>query len=255
MMSRTIKYLFVLTTIVIAFLQCGEGHPAPVSRSHADTTAPVVILRDFADDTAYMFTRYMDPGVSVLEGADKETVFPVDPSTVVVSGSVDTRLPGTYELVYEAFDRSGNKSASVKRRVHVVEHRGAYLAGNYSVACTCTATAKSGAATFYTTNYSTTLQPTAIRDHAELTLLSTGGENVAPRLILQPENRLDVFFYSPNLHTASRGSGTLTPAAGSFTLETTAYQYDPDMTFACTQIFSRKLKSVSQRRDATVRVK
>ncbi len=69
----------------------------------ADTQAPVVSLVGYASVTMECRTAYVEAGVSASDACFGDLS-----SAVTVSGSVDTKTPGTYTLTYAAKDAAGN---------------------------------------------------------------------------------------------------------------------------------------------------
>jgi hypothetical protein len=85
---------------------------APVA---TDTTPPVITLTGSATPTVNVGSTYTDEGATATD----ETA-PVNPE-VVVTGSVNTSVPGVYVLSYNAVDSAGNPAVTVTRTVTVVD--------------------------------------------------------------------------------------------------------------------------------------
>ena len=79
-----------------------------------DTTAPVIALNGANPMTVECHTTFTDPGATATDACD--TSVPVS-----VSGSVNSNVPGTYTLTYNASDDSGNNATPVTRTVNVVD--------------------------------------------------------------------------------------------------------------------------------------
>lgn len=77
-----------------------------------DQTSPVITLNPGVDTIQWRET-WEDAGATVTDNSGEEL-------TIQVSGTVDTDTVGTYEIIYEAEDSSGN-TASVTRYVNVIE--------------------------------------------------------------------------------------------------------------------------------------
>ncbi len=77
-----------------------------------DEEPPVITLIGSPVMNVLEGTPYADPGYEVTDNRDIEV-------EVTVHGTVDSDVPGTYTIVYEAVDAAGNQ-ASVTRFVHVV---------------------------------------------------------------------------------------------------------------------------------------
>ena len=77
-----------------------------------DTTIPVITLVGEAEMSHEAATDFTDPGATVTDNLDTNI-------NVISTGSVDTRIPGTYTLTYAATDTAGNKASDVTRKVIV----------------------------------------------------------------------------------------------------------------------------------------
>ena len=86
-----------------------------VSTTLADVTAPIISLTG-GNISLVEGTEFVEPGYTATDNADGD----ITVSGVVVTGSVDTTTPGTYQLLYTATDASGNE-ASTTRTVTVTE--------------------------------------------------------------------------------------------------------------------------------------
>jgi hypothetical protein len=78
----------------------------------ADTQAPSIKLLGPASQTVPAGTSYSDPGATAADRCSGAV-------TVMISGSVNTSVPGTYTLHYTARDRAGNTSQTLTRTVTV----------------------------------------------------------------------------------------------------------------------------------------
>jgi len=78
-----------------------------------DTTAPIITLTGDSVVTLSVGDTYTELGATANDDRDGEL-------TVVISGNVDTSIPGTYTLSYTCTDLSNN-SAGVTRTVIVNE--------------------------------------------------------------------------------------------------------------------------------------
>lgn len=90
----------------------GSG-PALRTVSVVDTQAPSLRLLGSSSETIQAGTPYSDPGAMAGDRCS-------GPVMVLVTGSVNTSVPGTYLLRYSARDRSGNTSQALTRTVTVV---------------------------------------------------------------------------------------------------------------------------------------
>ena len=92
------------------------GNTANVTRvvEVEDTTAPVITL--FGDDT----TEHEAGGLYTDLGANWTDIVDGDGDTVS-TGEVDVYVPGTYEIIYNYTDSSGNEALTVVRTVEVMD--------------------------------------------------------------------------------------------------------------------------------------
>ncbi len=60
---------------------------------------------------------FTDPGSTVSDSFENGL-------TAIVTGEVDTSIPGTYTLTYNVSDSAGNAATEVQRTVHVVDQQG-----------------------------------------------------------------------------------------------------------------------------------
>jgi formylglycine-generating enzyme required for sulfatase activity len=82
--------------------------------TYTDTTAPVVTLIGDAAMDWEVGKAFEEPGYSASDNVDGDLT-----SKVVVTGSVDVQVPGSYTLVYSATDAAGN-TGTAQRVVTVV---------------------------------------------------------------------------------------------------------------------------------------
>ncbi len=80
-----------------------------------DTTAPVLSLLGAATVSVEVGDAYVDPGVSVTDAADAA------PAVTVDASNVDATTIGTYTVLYDAVDASGNNAVQLTRTVNVVD--------------------------------------------------------------------------------------------------------------------------------------
>lgn len=81
---------------------------------YEDKTAPVLELVGDNNITIYTGNNYNEAGYKAVDNCDGDIT-----SNVVVSNGVNTSTPGSYEIRYEVFDKSNNKSEA-KRNVKVI---------------------------------------------------------------------------------------------------------------------------------------
>jgi len=77
-----------------------------------DTIAPVITLLGAADITVECGVPFVDPGVTVTDACD-------DSLPAIITGGVNTAIPGNYTLAYSASDSSGNVAETRTRIVRV----------------------------------------------------------------------------------------------------------------------------------------
>ena len=80
----------------------------------ADTAAPLLALLGGESVTVECGQPYVEPGVQAFDACEGDLSF-----DVVASGSVNTRVPGTYTLTYSAADAAGH-TGTLSRTVTVV---------------------------------------------------------------------------------------------------------------------------------------
>ncbi len=81
-----------------------------------DTTIPVITLLGSNPYNQELNTAFTDPGVTASDVPGEDLT-----ASVVVSGSVDTSIAGTYTLTYDVTDTAGNAAVSVSRDVIVAD--------------------------------------------------------------------------------------------------------------------------------------
>ncbi|MFL0805148.1 MAG: DUF5011 domain-containing protein [Agarilytica sp.] len=81
----------------------------------SDTVAPVITLIGDSPMSVNVGSTFSDPGASATDNVDGDIS-----SNVVVSGSVNTAVIGSYVLTYDVSDVAGNAATQVSRTVDVV---------------------------------------------------------------------------------------------------------------------------------------
>lgn len=81
-----------------------------------DTAAPVIALSGDNPMTVEVDTTYIEPGYSALDTIEGDLT-----NAVVVTGSINSNTVGTYILLYNVSDTSGNAAVEVSRTVNVAE--------------------------------------------------------------------------------------------------------------------------------------
>ncbi len=86
--------------------------PAPVPAPSSDTTPPVITLTGESTITLNVGDTYTEQGATATDNVDTGVA-------VIISGSVDTSVAGTYTITYNATDTAGNNAIEVARSVVV----------------------------------------------------------------------------------------------------------------------------------------
>jgi len=81
-----------------------------------DNVAPVIELLGDNPMTVQVGEEYQEPGVKIIDNYDGNIS-----SKVIVSGTVNTSIPGTYTLEYDVTDLAGNRAETVTRTVIVAD--------------------------------------------------------------------------------------------------------------------------------------
>ncbi len=197
-----------------------------------------IILDGQKLDTAYLLTTYKDPGATYFE--DRDGIKNCNEYGVVtdITGSVNTNVPGTYYLTYNAQDSLGKPLTPITRTVVVMESATNFLTGLYDVSCTCTATSPDQKPTVSTENYTAMVNPGPGKNDFEIITLQVG-DKILPRCSLVGDKMYVGFFTASFDWSASGGTGTLSPSKDSFTIETSAQRFTPTIKYNCTNVYSR----------------
>jgi hypothetical protein len=81
-----------------------------------DTTPPVITLTGGDTIIIYYGEPYAEAGASAFDNADGDLS-----SNIVISGSVDSSVVGSYAISYNVIDYSGNAASSLTRTVNVID--------------------------------------------------------------------------------------------------------------------------------------
>jgi hypothetical protein len=102
-------------TLTYAATDAAGNTSAPVTRTvnMVDTTPPVITLNGDAEITLECPAAYNEPGAVVTDNCEPSP-------TLVISGSVNSHVPGTYTITYTATDANGLTSTTI-RTVKVVD--------------------------------------------------------------------------------------------------------------------------------------
>lgn len=99
-------------------------------------TVPVISLIGSSEDVALLGGTYADPGVTAYDGTYGDIS-----ADVVVTGTVDTSIAGTYTLSYDVTNADGQIAATVTRDVYVgvskdIEYKNLVFTVAYTNGCT-----------------------------------------------------------------------------------------------------------------------
>lgn len=230
---KVIKICFfvIVTVALITYCLCMEVEkPVDIKRE------PVILMYGNNLDSVYLYIPYSDPGATITDNPHNVDY---DNRITAASGTVNTHIPGTYYLTYEGTGSDGEILSPVTRTVHVMENPIGFLNGVYDAVCTCTAIGTSKTPTISVTNYSATVFPENARNYFKLVPVLLGGEFVSPNTYLYGDS-IDGGYFSCDYHKASL-SGRLFPSKDSFALHTDVYQYSPQIKYACTSIYKKRL--------------
>ncbi len=228
-----ISYLYILLVALVT-LSCEQEEIHPV------IPLPEIVIQGNPIDTAYLYTAYTDPGAKFFEDNHDRWINDGDFIPVTdVTGKVETNLPGTFYLKYNAKDSKGKALATVTRTVHVVENATAFLNGNYDVACTCTSVA-GPISTTTSQNYTASVWPNPAKNYFDLMFLNIGMEKIVPATYLNG-NSINVNYWSPDYDQISSASGTLSATKNTFTIDTKFYRFTPRVTYTCRNVYTKQL--------------
>ncbi len=115
--SGTVKANMIGTYTLTYTVQDGNGNTSSRTRTVrvVDTTLPVLTLNGASVLTNECHTTFVDPGATATDNCAGDVT-----SAIVVSGTVNDNMIGTYTLTYTVQDGNGNTS-SLSRTVRVVD--------------------------------------------------------------------------------------------------------------------------------------
>ena len=233
---------WLLLLMLFLLMSCS---PAEIAAEKSAPAAEVITYKiepgENWEDTVYLFSGYWDPGAIVVVYVNGMPTCREAGFTAKTSGFVNTRLPGTYYLTYNATDLEGKALAAATKTVHVVENDAGFLNGNYNVACNCTVTAAgSPGSTLTTASYTATVSTASRNNHFNVSLMNIGaGYGVADAFL--DADIIDAgFSFSPDYQVVYL-SGNVSAAKNTFTMQSLVMQYTPRINYRCQNSYTRQL--------------
>lgn len=118
MKIKNVLPVLIIMALMIAFVSC--------KKDTADTSAPTITLNGDNPVSLILGDTYTDAGATATDDVDGDLT-----SSIVVSGTVNNALAGTYTITYAVSDAAGN--AATAHRTVYVKNAASYLNGGYSV--------------------------------------------------------------------------------------------------------------------------
>lgn len=109
MLMKILKFALVISGL--AFIMSCDLIPS----SSEDVTAPVITLIGNASISINESDVYTEQGATATDDVDGNIT-----SDIVASGTVDTEIPGIYEITYNVQDAAGNSATTLTRTITVV---------------------------------------------------------------------------------------------------------------------------------------
>lgn len=228
--------LVILFPFVVSFAGCGVDSDSTISK----TETPKIYIIGKKTDTTYLYGSYKDEGAFVIY--EKNGRFLRE--EIIGKGSVNTASLGAYFIDYDYADSLGNHSATATRTIYVVEHKLAYLNGNYDVACSCTVTSdESGKTEQIKSTYTAEVSTSSNSNDITLKYLRVGPEDLQPNTTLKGDSII-ISYYSRDLQLSNGncGNGYLLPDKNSFVINSLARPFSIKKTYVCRNTFTKKLK-------------
>jgi len=91
-----------------------EDYTVNITAGVADTTAPIITLLGSSTINLEVGDSFSDPGATASDNIDGNLT-----ANIVVTGSVNTAVAGTYTLNYNVSDAAGNAATEVSRSINV----------------------------------------------------------------------------------------------------------------------------------------
>jgi hypothetical protein len=231
----------VILFVSILFWMRDQEESKDFTATQIAKPSAIINIEGKKNDTAYLYATYKDLGASVFEDIDGIANCNEFRLVSDITGSVNTKLPGTYFIHYNAKDASGKSLPTATRTVNVVNNSAAFLNGSYNVACTCTEVSSGLHKPTVTANYYTALVTTGSANNSfELAPLNIGLEKIIPYNTFLNDRFIEVNYFSPE-YASCNASGTLSPTKNSFTIESIAYPYSRKIIYTCKNVYTKRL--------------
>ncbi|MCE3227536.1 MAG: hypothetical protein K0S32_2087 [Bacteroidetes bacterium] len=238
------KCLIILFLIAISVWSCDEEPMSFEQVIKLDTIPPMMSITGNKIDTAYLYSDYNDQGVALNDWRHGGLKC-LESSFVKTEGEVNVNIPGTYTITYRATDLAGNSAVPVTRTVHVVPSPLASFHGVYKVACTCTAEiAGSKTTTITNENYLSDIKPAGSKNHFDIVSMNIGRERLTVSSAIVGD-KLESSAFNVDYHYLSGGTGTISLAKNTFTIESIYYLYSPRIDYRCRNVFGKQLVEIS----------
>jgi hypothetical protein len=180
----------------------------------------LIMLEGNIVDTAYQHTIYIDGGARINEW---DRVPNCAFRKAYATGTVNPEVLGTYFIDYDGEDAAGNSLTTITRTVHVVENNVAFLNGIYNVTCTCKTV---GDTVVTLNNYIAVVSSGSINNSFSLDKLEIGTDFRKPRSLYLKGSTIELLHKSCDFDLAGTLYGKLAASKNSFTLESTAPEFD-----------------------------
>lgn len=122
-LSGSISSLVMISFLSLSLASCGGGGGSssstvtapPTPPVASDNTAPVIELTGFDRVEVLVGGLYFDPGATASDNRDGDIS-----GQIAVTSTVNTAIAGSYEVIYNVSDATGNAALELKRIVNVV---------------------------------------------------------------------------------------------------------------------------------------
>lgn len=105
-----------LLALAVVFAACGDGNgPQPPAQAVVDTTPPIITLTGDNPQIIPVGDAYAELGATAMDDRDGD----LTDAITIDHSAVDTGTIGSYEVMYDVEDSSGNHATTVVRTVNV----------------------------------------------------------------------------------------------------------------------------------------